>query len=779
MKYKYHPYQQDVVLLKGIADIHPYKLHLPDCPEPEKITNYGLHPKDQVFQREVIPRELTKIDRLVKTGQITRDEGVAMIDADPALSSFVEGLWRKRTGVDLVFQYINGHPIHIPPMYWMYLNFWQMPKVPHERPMFRMDFHHYCTDLWFFCFWQYLVKTDPFCMGCILFGQRQFGKSYIGAFLGWETVSYDYEAHAGSQSKTDKDIAKVYNKCLVRPWTNLLFFWKPKFSNSSYPKAEGMQFTPPADRSKEKSNTVLVEVGEEYLMGSFDYRASSVDAYDGDTLDYYWMDETGKSVEVNVVDRWATVKEALKRRGGKAFGGTTVEELDKRGGKNFKILWDGSDRSPIKRGQKPITVDANGETDTGLWPWYTPSYCNECFDAHGIAIVDSITERQIECLRSMALILNIKYPTMCGIDAVDHQINRAKTQKAKQDIIRKKPRNIKEAFASASRFCHFNREKLSAHRAKHLHGYTAEELPESQWPISEIQNEVANLTGHQKSQYNFSPGVRWGKFEWIDPTQPYKCGVYFQPTAYEDAKFHVNYLLEPGMRNRYGIKNGKWDPCNCAKIRSGADPFKYNTPDVKNKDKMSDGAQHVYMFYDAHVDGKRPQDRWITKNFVYEYLWRTEIMGKAELFEDYAKACIYYGCKLYPERNIDEVLDHFKRNGMENYIHLGIKPAIKDGAVWWKQETVGGDITNKLVIENMIRHLADWVNNDLDSCVFWRTAQELEELEDDFNPYDLAASSSYTLMASYEVNLSNNVSTKPSVVSKDDIMELTDGYWPN
>lgn len=767
------------MLLRGIADITPYALTLPDAPAPELITGYGKAPKDQFFQREILPRELLKIDNLVKSNRISYDEGLAMIEADPALSDYVEMLWRKRTGEELVFQYINGHPIHIPPEYWMYLNFWEMPKVSNSRPEFRVDFHHYCTDLWLFLFWHYWVKQNLFCMGIILFGQRQFGKSYIGGFLGYEIASGDYESHAAIQSKTDRDAAMTFNTKVVRPWRNLLFFFKPKGSNSDFPKAEGLQFTPAPDRSQKVSAGIGAEL-DDYIMGSFTYGSSSVDAFDGFTLDYHFSDEPGKTVGVNVADRWATVKESLKRRGGKAFWPTTVEEMEKKGGKEFFMIWDDSDRCPVKRGLKDVTVDDNGETNSGLHPWFIPSYCNEVFDQHGIAIVDKITDKQIEYLKSVSAVKKIRYPEKCGIESVDYQINRERNQQKRQVIIRKKPRTIKEARAGATNFCHYNRAIIDERMQHFATGYTNEELPESEFTFSEIQNEVLGQSAHAKAEWNYSPGVRWGTFEWIDPLRPYKCGVYFQPTAYEDAKFHVNYLLEPGMRNKWTPgRGGKWTPNNTASIRSGADPFKYNTVDVKNPNKMSLGAQHVYMFYDQRLDYGKPRNKWVSKNFIYEYFYRGDNMPKAELFEDYAKACIYYGCKLYPERNIDEVLDHFKRNGLENYIHLGVKVATKGDFIGYKQETVGGDITNTLVVENMHRHLADFVNNDGCACVFWRTIEQLRDIEDTFNPYDLAASGGYTLMASYEANVSNNAVELPSNVTREDLLELTGGFFPS
>ena len=767
MKHTYKPYQQDLMLLKGIADIHPYQCRLPDLPPIENITNYGLHPDSQYFQREKIPYELVKIDKAVKAQLMTREEGIAAIESDSALVAFVEMLWRKRTGEELVFQIIHGAPTYISPTYWFYLNFWNLDT---GLPDFRTDKFHNCGDLEEFYCWDLLVVPSEYCCGLTELSGRRGGKTFKGGVIVYEPISRNYEWHGYVQSKTDSDAGEAFTKAIVKPWRKLPFFFQPIYSNSSFPKKEGLQFAPRSSRGKDGSQIF----DDECLMSSIEFVSSETIAIDGRKAHRILEDETGKTKDLDTYARHNVNKYTLMEKGryvGKKYDPTTVEEMEKMGGKYYKAKWDDSDRSPIQRGQKPITVDENGETVSGLWTWFIPAYCNEIFDQWGEAIVDSTTEKNKAFLKES----KYKYWWMTGKEAIDKQIDSAGKNKGKQqEIIRKKPRNIKEAFASSLNFCLYNRAILDDRLKHFIHGYTNEELPVSEYAISEIQNEVIGQTAQAKADWVYSPGVRWGRFEWIDPLKPYKCGVYFQPTSFEDAKFHINHLLDPGMRNKWTVtQNGKWKPANAAKFRSGADPFKYNTPDVKNKDAMSLGAQHIYMFQDSRIDYGKPREKWVSQNLVFEYLWRPEL--KAELFEDYAKACIYFGCKLYPERNIDEVLDHFKRNGLEYYIHLGIRVATKGDQIGYKQETVGGDITNTLVIQNMHRHNADFVNNDACACIFYRTLQQLRDLENDFNPFDLAASVAYTLMASFEADIANKAMETPSILTKADIEEFTLG----
>ena len=765
---KYQDYEQKVILFRGIADLHPYEIQLPDAPKPEQIINFGKKPEEQFFQRTKLPKDLLKIDYLVKSGPkrggITYEEGIKAIERDKELTAFCEMLWRKRLGEELEFQYINGRPLHIPPEYWMYLNHWQMPRVPHERPAFRADFHHYCTDLWFFTLWRYSVKNNPYCNGLIDFTQRQVGKSFRGGCLGYETCSTQYEAHTGMQSKTDEDAAKIFNKCIVRPWTNLLFIFQPLCSNSSFPKGEGLQFTPAADRAIDKTSASHTE---DHIMGSFTYKSSKDNAYDGDTLDFYLCDEAAKTTVGQVDERWRVVRESLKRRGGKALFTTTVEEMDKGGGANFKLIWDDSNRALKIQGPGEVRVDANGETNSGLYPTFSPSYCNEHFNAHGISIVDKITQKEKDYLKaSMAWDKNIKYWWMSGMESVDHQISKAKTQQDKQSIIRKKPRNIKEAFRSATGLSFFNREIVNERCDHFLNGYTLKELAPSTGSVTDAYQENEDLSGR---------GIRFGRFDPIDANKPFG-EMKFVQMPMQDAPCHVNYLLPKGMRNRRVPEdNGKFSPGNKALFRSGADPFKYDTPDVKNPSKMSDGAQHVYMFYDPLLDYGKDKKDWVSNNFIYEYLFRP--VSVDDLCYDYAKAVIYYGCAIYPENNNKDVLKYFKDHGLEHYIQHGLRIAVdpKEG-LGYKVDTLGGDTTGVYTIQKMFRHMDDFVNRDGPGCVFPRTWRDIRDVErDNLNPYDLFVSACYTLMAAYEADVIRNMEEQTVGLGMDDI-EYLNGY---
>lgn len=719
--YTYQPFQQDVVLLRGIADIEPYHLRLPDPPPIEEFVNYGLAPKDQVFQRVQMPDELRQICKNVKVGiwpgedKLTmvevRQRATLAIESNPVLCAFVEDLWLKRLSGD--WQLINGVPTHISPTYWFYLNFWEMNI---GLPDFRTDYYHYCTDHWFFMFWDYRVVPSPYCDGAIDFAMRQTGKSYRLGVLMYEQPSRTYEANAGMQSKTDSDAALLFEKAVVKPWRKLPFFFQPIYSNSTYPK-KGLEFTPPANRGKKGA---IESLDNDELMGWIDFAASSLDGYDGPSLDRYGDDECGKTIEVDVYERYRTVAPTMRTKGGKSYHTTTVEELTKRGGYWFKLMWIDSDRSPVPRGPSgAVKVDEYGNTVSGLWPWFMPAYCTYSYDYFGVAIVDKISREQQEYVKSIAARKHIKYPELCGIEAINKIIDKETDQLQRQDKIRKHPRTIAEAFDSAVTHCRFK--------------------------LAIINKRLQELEyGHPKLQY--------GCYEWKN--NQFGGDVEFIETAFEDARIYRIQL--PGEENYANKKipapGGKFKPGNAHLFFGSADTFKYNTTDIKNRSKMSEGAAHTFVAYIPQIDDGKPEDEKLTDDFIDEYLFRPDTVD--EYCEDVLKMAIYRGMKVYPENNLDNVALYFKKHGFDHYLQFGRQVTFNhELGVIYKDELRSGSTTQTKTIETMFRVGAQYVISSGARCKFYRTLRQFKEVDDDLNPYDLFVSATVNLISAFDINL--------------------------
>ena len=718
MKYKYKPYQQNVTLLSGIPDIEPYKLKLPDAPPIEQFINYGLPPEKQFFKRVDIPVKVKNLDKL------DRAQAIAVADSDQEIYEFIESMWDKRLNGE--FQLINGVPTYISPTYWFYLNFWEMDI---GLPDFRTDKTHFSCDLEFFWFWDLLVVPSPFCYGAIEMTSRRAGKTYkLGCVL-YEPISRNYEWHAALQSKTDLDAEKAFVKAIVKCWRRLPFFFVPAFSNSTFPKKEGLQFTPKSKRGNELDSHSLTD--EDELMGTLTFTSSDPMALDGQKLHRAGGDEEGKCPDFNVYERHNVVKFCLLERGqvkGKCYRTSTVEEMEKKGGKYFKAMWDDSDRQVNKREKEEVKVDENGETVTGMWQWFTPAFCNEKFDAYGTSIVETPTEEQKEYLKSV----KDKFWWMGGREVIDKEIDRQKNPIKKQEIIRKKPRNIREAFRSATTFSHFNLDILNARLDYFTYGY----------PVEQRQN------------------MQFGKFQW-------KNGVFggeveFVESDFENARFHKMFLPNESnwANQRIQSSSNKPKPVNTAKFCGSSDTFKYRTKDVKNKKDMSMGAAHIYAYFDQQIDGGVTEQEWLTDDFVLEYLFRPE--SPDEYCEDVLMIAIYYSCKIYPENNLDNVAMKFKDWGFENYIQVGRKLTLSnESGIIYADEARGGATTNTKTIESMFRNVQQYILNAGKRSKFYRTLNDFKEVEiDNLNPYDLFVSASYCLMNGFDLNNPANAKKK-------------------
>jgi hypothetical protein len=321
----------------------------PEIPQKELIANYSLPKKDQKFRREKYPSE----------------KAFEALDENSQLEIVKEVLNKRKNGY---WFYNNGEITYITGIHWFYLNFW---KIDVGFPDYRR------SDRDYFYFWDYVCK-DPLSLGMINMENRRQGKTERSNCILYEYTSINPNSHAGIQSKTDADAKKVFLK-LVRTWKRIPYWLKPIDEGDSQPKSALRFFEPSVRSSKGKRKEYGVS-----LDSWIDFESAKEEAYDGEKLKRYTMDEAGKTVNANVSDRWDIVKECFvtgRTVIGKALITTTVEEMDKKGGKNFKLLWDNSDMS---------TRDDNGFTSTGLYRYFKPAYyCLEGFiDEYGNPLLE-------------------------------------------------------------------------------------------------------------------------------------------------------------------------------------------------------------------------------------------------------------------------------------------------------------------------------------------------------------------------------------------------------
>lgn len=680
--------QRNVTLLKDVEDIEPYVFTLPEPPALEMIGNYGLVREEQFFQREKIPRKIWEINKALHLQKITREEAFAAIRRDAELSSFVQSQWHKREHGD--WQYIFGKPTYITGEYWFYLNYYLL-DVGH--PHFRE------TDCEEAQCWLFEVEQNEAVYGMIKFERRRSGKTFKAGNKILEKATRTEKINFGLQSKSEEDASVFFRKAVVYQFKRLPFFFQPEHD------AIG----------KMKRSIELISDNIDTSFETFiDYRSTTDTAYDGQKLGGWVGDEFGKMVKpANPIAIWDKNKLCFFVDGkiiAKALVVSTVEEMSKGGGEQWKYLWDRSSRIK-KDGQ----INEYGETRTGLVPYFTPSFKNIFFDQYGYSIVDEPTKLQKEWRKAN----KDKFWNVGGREYIDKQIASAKDGRDRQDVIRKMPRTIREAFRYNNTACLYDIDVINQRLEFFSFGYP------TNYPMT------------------------FGYFQW-------KKGKEFKEAEFiatdeKQARVHIRYMPPPDQRNRWMLKNNKQYPANTTRFNSGNDAFKLKTEQVIHKDRMSLGAAHVYALYDPAVDGiGKPREEWLTDNFVLEYLFRPET---PDLFaEDMAMICVFYGCKCFPENNIDVVDRKFREWELEEYLQFRHKVTMRNNiAVEKEDKKLAGAYNIEAFKPTLIRHGMNFIREKGMYCPFPRTLESFRDMSyDNFTDFDLGVSGLYTLTGTFD-----------------------------
>ena len=682
-KYDYEDYNKYVTLLDGIADIQPYFVELPDAPPIEKFINFGLPKEKQFFVREHIPTKVKNLDAKVSRDAITIDEAIAYAEKDPDIYNFIESQWHKR--FNGIFIIIYGIPMHITGQHWFYMNYHRLDTGKYA------DFRITDRNYWYwrkFCVW-----NDPKVFGGIDFTCRRQGKSVRAGGEALEIATRRRNSMVGCQSKTDHDAKSFFRKFIVRQFKKLPFYFRPQTDGNKNPIHElKLESNRNADSLIEGLDTII------------DFRSSTETAYDGEKLIFYIMDEAGKYIKHSPVGTWDKVKYCLIEQDriiGKAIITTTVEEMEKGGGKAFKELWDESSRIPQHK-----KINDLGQTNSGLVPHFTPAYMGYIFDQYGFPIVNDPLPYQ-QKFRYNQLIAAKEKPEealrisqMGAIELLD-TIEKSKTKESdRQDFRRKFPNTIKSAFISAFKSCHFDSRKIEESLEKYL--YTSRDT----------------LEGHP---YNMVQG----NFQWKDNV--IDSEVIFKPSS--QGRWMLSYLLPQHEANKFEYKNGIKIPANSMKGVIGVDPYKFTLLSASNN-KPSKGAAYLWWYHDAAVDTEdKTEEQLVTDDFIVEYLARP---ASRELFnEDMIMFAVYFGVKLFIESNVDHTINYFYDRKYDGYLLFPRKVKKEHGKmIVVEAEKAGAYSAHNTKYKDSIFSFWEWyVSNKIHRCKFPRLIEDVRDLE--------------------------------------------------
>jgi len=552
-----------------------YTFELPECPKDKKeIMGWNLKVEEQKWFRP---------------NDILGEKAFDALDTEKQIEYLTREFKRRREG----FWFYNcGEITYITGHHYFFLVYWRLP----EGFAFYKE-----SDRDFFHLFQY-TENLSWCLGLMQLTNRRDGKTARSTAVLYNIATMNKESLTGIQSKTLGDAKIIFSK-LVSSWKKLEHYMKPVDSGDSNPQKE-LRFEEPGTRTTKIGKKTYKDV----INSVIGFKPSTEEAYDGTKLKFYYDDEIGKTLEVDVYNRWLIVKECLKigkRVVGKSLHTSTVEEMEKKGGENCYRLWLDSDLAEAEKNGRETTP-------SGLLRYFKPAtHGLEGFiDEYGRSVINDpkeplmgmdgewITEGSLTYIKKSRIGLN-------SIALASHK--------------RKYPLDIDEAFYMDGKDSIFDVIRL---------------------------NEQIEYNNTLPASF-----ITKGNFVWKDEA---KTVVDFLPS--ENGRFSVLWFPEVDYRNKTQIVQGVIKPINFLSLSAGVDPFDHR---ITTDSRRSNGA--FYVFKKLSV-----MDAQFSKMFVCEYVNRPS--NPEDFWEDILKACVFYGCEVLAENNKIGLINYFRMKGKEFYL---------------------------------------------------------------------------------------------------------------
>ena len=410
-----------------IVNISGLNIGLP--PVPEKVYKRSDKKSEQYWQREDLPRELSKIQSIFHWNEMPSQFKDRLVDYIENEFDYRErGFWFMN----------NGEPTYITGSHYMYL---QWASIDVGYPDFRE------ANRIYWIYWE-ACRADNRSFGMIYLKIRRSGFSFMASSECINVGTLARDSRVGILSKTGADAKKMFTDKVVPINSRLPFFFKPIMDGMDKPKTE-LSFRIPASKITKKNMYNSEEDTIEGLDTSIDWKNTEDNSYDGEKLLFLAHDESGKWLRPNnIKENWRVTKTCL-RLGSKIIGkcmmGSTSNALSK-GGSNFKDIYE--DSSVLHR-------NANGQTKSGLYSLFIPMEWNmEGFiDLYGMPVFNAPEEPIIGV--DKILIKN------GAIDYWEAEVDSLKGDAdALNEFYRQFPRTESHAFRDESKQSIFNLTKI-------------------------------------------------------------------------------------------------------------------------------------------------------------------------------------------------------------------------------------------------------------------------------------------------------------------------------
>ncbi|MES2382392.1 MAG: hypothetical protein V4538_15200 [Bacteroidota bacterium] len=400
---------------------------------PKEIEDWGTdNPKEQYWRRKELPDFFDEVEY--------DKDGVALLTPEQAAYSAIE-VERCRKGFSF---YNNGIVTYITGKNYFYLQWWKLEDdiYPDYRDADRRYFL-------FLNYWEAIL----WCIFIVRGKKRREGaSSQACSNLMYECIFYK-SSNCGLVSKEEKDSRETFLEMVSFGYQQLPPFLKPRQLN----RADSVTEFIFAGKAEKGENS-----GKKGNKSKINYRTPKENAYDRGRMSRVLGDEGGKwPIDIKFSKFISKVSKTLIK-GAKRVGfmecPSTVNEMTKGGGAEYKKVWDGCDQF-ISGGKK---TPLRGVT------YFTPSYDNyEGFiDKYGMSVMDAPDEETYDFLVKKWVVKD-QYTgeTISEISEEDIKLG-AKVYIASRRVgltgdlleeeIRQNPTTVQEMFEAANIGCTFN-----------------------------------------------------------------------------------------------------------------------------------------------------------------------------------------------------------------------------------------------------------------------------------------------------------------------------------
>lgn len=581
-----------------IVDIYGSLIEIPDKPDPKIIEDWDTNnPKEQYWRRKELPEFFNKVEYDKEGNLILNDEQeeYARREVDRCKKGF--------------YFLSNGKLVYITGKHYFYLQWWKLEDdiYPDYRDTDRRYFiflNHWECILW--------------CLGILRGKKRREGaSSQATSNLIYECIFFK-NSICGLVSKTEKDSKKTFTNMVAFGYRQLPVFLKPKQLNNKDSVSELIFAHKSANLKDGTYKGIDSDTGH---RSSVDFRAPGVNTYDSGRLSRALFDEGGKWEKENPFSTFLSIVSKTMVKGVKRVGfmecPSTVNEMTKAGGAEYKIAWDNANQFKL----------VHGKTVNRLVRYFTPSYDGlfGFIDRYGMSVIDAPTEEQFEYLVANYVGIGdlTEEDVRLGSKAYLLRKREGLTGNLLEEEIRQNPFDEEEMFLYAGFGCEFNAVNIN----------------------QQIRNLEDNPTFLR--QMRLVPEKKITKS--IYPGKKDKETTIAK--AMDDAKGGWFILELPNKHNHFSDRGNLIEPLNKSMYQIGVD----TTKDIAT----INGSKPVIVVFkkscivEGEEMGMYPVAMWIADT-------RLDIHFDEQVF----LACLLYGCTANYE--IDARADYYRYFGKMN-----------------------------------------------------------------------------------------------------------------